>query len=60
MTTQEMIDRLLAVGDPASQQTLLQAIAAQRNGAAAAILKAEADRLLRADVRRALEVARPM
>ncbi|HSN75035.1 MAG TPA: CHAT domain-containing tetratricopeptide repeat protein [Anaerolineae bacterium] len=60
MTTQEMIERLLAVGDPASQQTLLQAIAAQRNGTAAAVLKAEADRLLRADVRRSLEVARLM
>lgn len=60
MTTQEMIERLLAVGDPASQQALLQTYAAQWNGTAAAILKAEADRLLRADVGRSLEVARLM
>jgi CHAT domain-containing protein len=57
MTTQEMIQRLLAVEEPASQQALLQTYASQWNGATGAVLKEEADRLLRADVRRSLAVA---
>ncbi len=58
MTTEETLQRLLAADDPASRQALLQIYASQHNGTAAATLKAEADRLLRADVRASLEVAR--
>jgi CHAT domain-containing protein/tetratricopeptide (TPR) repeat protein len=52
------MESLLALGDSPAQQELLQSYAAQWNGTLAAALKAEADRLLRADVGRSLEVAR--
>ena len=57
MTPQEMIQRLLTEEDPASQQALLHSYASQWNRSAGATLKEEADRLLRADVRRSLAVA---
>lgn len=57
MSTQQMIERLLAETDPAGQQRLLSAFAGQGSGLAAAALKAEADRLLRADVARSLGLA---
>lgn len=57
MTTHEIIERLLAESDPAGQQRLLGALAGQQDSAAAAALKAEADRLLRADVAQSLCVA---
>jgi CHAT domain-containing protein len=57
MTTQEMIESLLALEDGPAQQDQLLAYVEQLNGTAAAELKAEADRLLRVDVRRSLAVA---
>lgn len=57
MPPQEIIERLLAECDPVRQEKLLRVCADQDYGAAAAMLKAEADRLLRADVMRSLEVA---
>ncbi len=57
MSTHEMIERLLAEPDPAGQQRLLSALAGQWSASTAAAFKAEADRLLRADVARSLCVA---
>jgi CHAT domain-containing protein len=57
MSTHDLIERLLAEPDPARQQQLLGACASQWGSTAAATLKAEADRSLRADVARSLRVA---
>ncbi|MBE2234627.1 MAG: CHAT domain-containing protein [Anaerolinea sp.] len=56
MTAQETLERLLAEADSERQQALLQTHIDELASAAPA-LKAVADRLLRADVRRSLETA---
>lgn len=57
MTAQDTLQRLLAEADPERQQAWLETHVGELADAAPD-LKAEADRLLRADVRRSLEMAR--
>ncbi len=57
MSMHDLIEGLLAEPDPARQQQLLDACASQGSSTAAAALKAEADRTLRADVARSLRAA---